>query len=70
MKNNKGEKKQTKKLLRKLGTGLEKQEVLGLYYLPPPKENCHAGRKSRGSPCSVFLVKPKNKKKPLDLQHQ
>lgn len=33
-----GRKKKSKKLLRKLGTGLEKQEVLGLYYLPPQRK--------------------------------
>lgn len=35
-----------------------------------PKKKVHAGRKGRVFPCSTFLVKPKSKKNPLDLQHQ
>jgi hypothetical protein len=70
MKSNRGEEKQTnKKLLRKLGVGLEKN-TFWVSTTFPKKKIFHAGRKSRDSPYSVFLVKPKNKKKALDLQHQ
>lgn len=69
MKNNKGE-KTNKKIAEKTGNRPRKTRSFGSLLPSPTKENCHAGRKSRGSPCSVFLVKPKNKKKPLDLQHQ
>lgn len=44
-------------------------ELLSLCHLPQ-KEQVHAGRKGRMFPCSAFLVKPKSKKNPLDLQHQ
>lgn len=55
MKNNKGEKKQTKKLLRKLGTGLEKQEVLGLYCLPPQRKIVMQVRKAEVLPVQCSL---------------
>lgn len=69
MKNNKGG-KTTRKIAEKAGNRPRETRSFGFLLPSPTKKNCHAGRKSRDSPCSVFLVKPKNKKKPLDLQHQ
>lgn len=72
MNSNKGKDKQTnqkKKLLKKLGVLLEKIKFW-VSTTFPKKKIVHAGRKSKDSSYSVFLVKPKNKKKALDLQHQ
>lgn len=74
MKSNKGKGKPTNqpkkiKLLRKLGVLLEKIKFWVSTTFPKEKI-VHAGRKSRDSSYSVFLVKPKNNKKALDLQHQ
>lgn len=70
MKSNKGKDKQTKKLLRKLGVVFLEKIKFWVSTTFPKKKIFHAGRKSRDSSYSVFLVKPKNKKKALDLQHQ
>jgi hypothetical protein len=69
IKSNKGERKEQKKLLRKLGAGLEKTRR-AFESLPPSQKEKQFMQKDKDFPCSAVLVKPKNKKNPLHLQHQ